>query len=379
MDILSRILDINLPPGKSAFLWGPRKVGKSYWIKQQLKDIILIDLLKTDVFADYVSRPALLRERFSDTQQMIVIDEVQMAPELLNEVHWLIENKNISFLLTGSSARKLKRNQANLLGGRAWRYTMTPLCYPEIANIDIEKIMLTGLLPSHLTSPDPIQEFRSYVGNYLKEEILAEAAVQNIPAFSEFLRVCALTSGELLNYANIARETGVSTRTVRGYFQILEDTLLGFRLSPWRKSKNRRLIETEKFYLFDVGLSNYLAGRKSTLGTSEFGKSFEHYILLELMAYKAYKNPELPISYWRTSTGMEVDFILGQMEVAIEIKSSQKVHDVDTKSLVALQEENTLKKSIIVSFEKEPRKLANNIESLPWQVFLEKLWQGELI
>ena len=379
MDILSRILNINLPPGKSAFLWGPRKVGKSYWIKQQLKDIILIDLLKTDVFADYVSRPALLRERFSDAQQMIVIDEVQMAPELLNEVHWLIENKNISFLLTGSSARTLKRNQANLLGGRAWRYTMTPLCYPEIANIDIEKIMLTGLLPSHLTSPDPVQEFRSYVGDYLKEEILAEAAVQNIPAFSEFLRVCALTSGELLNYANIARETGVSTRTVRGYFQVLEDTLLGFRLSPWRKSKNRRLIETEKFYLFDVGLSNYLAGRKSTLGTSEFGKSFEHYILLELMAYKAYKNPELPISYWRTSTGMEVDFILGQMEIAIDIKSSQKVHEVDTKSLVTLQEENTLKKSIIVSFEKEPRKLNNDIDSLPWQVFLEKLWQGELI
>lgn len=379
MEILSRILNIKLPSGKSAFLWGPRKVGKSYWIRQQLKDIILIDLLKTDVFAEYISRPALLRERFSDTQQMIVIDEVQMAPELLNEVHWLIENKNISFLLTGSSARKLKRNQANLLGGRAWRYTMTPLCYPEIANIDIERVMLTGLIPSHLTSPDPIQDFRSYVGDYLKEEIMAQAVVQNIPAFSEFLKVAALTSGELLNYTNIARETGVSAKVIRNYFQILEDTLLGFRLSPWRKSKNRRLIETEKFYLFDVGLSNYLAGRRSLLGTSEFGKSFEHYILLELIAYKAYKNPELPITYWRTSTGMEVDFILGDMEVAIEIKSSQKIHEVDTKSLMLLREEHKVKKSIIVSFEKEPRTLDNGIESLPWQFFLERLWQGNLI
>ncbi len=348
MEILSRILKIDLPPGKSAFLWGPRKVGKSYWIKQQLKDVILIDLLKTDVLADYLSRPSLLRERFSDADRLIVIDEVQMAPEILNEVHWLIENKHLSFLLTGSSPRKLKRDQANLLGGRAWRYTMTPLCYPEIANIDIERVMLTGLLPSHLTSPDPIQDFRSYVGDYLKEEIIAHAAVQNIPAFSEFLRVAALTSGELLNYTNIARETGVSAKVVRSYFQILEDTLLGFRLAPWRKSINRRLIETEKFYLFDVGLSNYLAGRKSLLGTPEFGKSFEHYILLELMAYKAYKNPELPISYWRTSTGMEVDFILGDMELAIEIKASKKIHESDAKTLMLLREENNVKKSIIV-------------------------------
>jgi uncharacterized protein len=379
MDILSRLLTIDLPKNKSAFLWGPRKVGKSTWIKKHCSDAILIDFLKTDVFADYISKPALLRERYSDAQQRIIIDEVQMVPEILNEVHWLIENKNLSFLLTGSSPRKLRRQHANLLGGRAWRYTMTPLCYPEIKDLDLEKIMVSGLLPSHLLSPDPIQELRSYVADYLKEEIIAEAVVQNIPAFSEFLKVASVTSGELLNYANVARESGVSAKIIRNYFQILEDTLLGFRLQPWRKSKARRLIETEKFYLFDVGLSNYLARRQPKQGTPEFGKSFEHFILLELMAYKAYRNPELDVSYWRTAAGREVDFIVNDMEMAIEVKSSKRVHETDTKSLKILQEEHKVGKAFIVSLEPEPKQLPGNIESLPWEIFLKRLWDGDLI
>src|SRR3990167_1531757 len=210
MDIINRLLAINLPAGKSAFLWGPRKVGKSFWIRQHYREAVLIDFLKTDVFAEYISKPSLLRERFSTATQMIVIDEVQMVPDILNEVHWLIENKKISFLLTGSSARKLRKKHANLLGGRAWRYTMTPLCYPEIAEMDIERVMVTGLLPPHFLSLDPTQELRAYVADYLREEIVSEAATQNIPAFSEFLRVAAITSGELLNYTNVARETGVS-------------------------------------------------------------------------------------------------------------------------------------------------------------------------
>ena len=378
MEIIKRILSIQLPAGKSAFLWGPRKVGKSFWIKQHLKEDILIDLLKTDVFAQYASRPALLRERFSASDQRIIIDEVQMIPDLLNEVHWLMENKNISFLLTGSSARKLRRKQAHLLGGRAWRYIMTPLCYPEIHEHDIEKIMISGLLPSHFLATDPIPELRAYVADYLKEEIAAEAVVRNIPAFAEFLRVAALTTGELLNYTNVARETGVSAKVVRHYFQILEDTLLGFRLPPWRRAKNRRLIETEKFYLFDIGLSNYLAQRKPKYGTPEFGKSFEHYILLELMAYKAYRNPELLLYYWRTSTGQEVDFILGDAEIAIEVKASHRIHSHDTKALTLLKEEQPIKRSILISFEKEPKILGNQIECLHWTMFLRELWEGRL-
>lgn len=378
MDIKDRLLRIQLPHAKSAFLWGPRKVGKSYWIRQQFPDAILIDFLKTDVLAEYISRPSLLRERFAETERLLILDEVQMVPDILNEVHWLIESKQLSFLLAGSSPRRLKRKHANLLGGRAWRYTMTPLCYPEIQDINLEKIMITGLLPPHLLSPDPIQDLRAYVADYLKEEILAEAAVQNIPAFSEFLRIAAITSSELLNYTNVAREAGVSAKVVCGYFQILEDTLLGFRLQPWRRAKDRRLVGTEKFYLFDIGLTNFLAQRQPKQGTPEFGKSFEHFILLELMAYKAYKNPELLLHFWRTSNGQEVDFILGDMEIAVEIKTSTRVHETDTKALRILKAEHPVKRTIIVSFEKEIKTLPDNIECWPWQVFLEQLWSGVL-
>ncbi|MBW2664043.1 MAG: ATP-binding protein, partial [Deltaproteobacteria bacterium] len=354
--IKKRILGLNLPANRSAFLWGPRKTGKSYWIKRHFADSVIIDLLKTDVFADYASRPYILRERYQEYQKLIVIDEIQMVPDLLNEIHWLIENTDVSFLMTGSSARKLRRRHANLLGGRAWRYTMAPLTYAETEGFDLEQIVISGLLPPHFLSSDPVQDLRSYVADYLKEEIAAEAVIQNIPAFAEFLRVAALTSGELLNYTNTARETGVSAKVVRNYYQILEDTLLGFRIQPWRKVKNRRLIETEKFYLFDVGVTNYLARRTPRIGTPEFGNSFEHYILMELKAYQAYKNPELDIRYWRTSTGFEVDFILGDMNVAVEVKGSHRVHSTHARGLKALLEEHAVKRAVIVSLENQPRK-----------------------
>jgi predicted AAA+ superfamily ATPase len=376
--IKKRTLELNLPANRSAFLWGPRKTGKTYWINRHFADSVVIDLLKTDIFAEYASRPSLLRERYQEYGRLVVIDEIQMVPDLLNEIHWLIENTGTSFLMTGSSARKLRRRHTNLLGGRAWRYSMTPLTYAETEGFDLEQIMLSGLLPPHFLSSDPVQDLRSYVADYLKEEIAAEAVIRNIPAFAEFLRVAALTSGELLNYTNVARETGVSAKVVRNYFQILEDTLLGFRIQPWRKVRNRRLIETEKFYLFDVGVTNYLARRTPRIGTPEFGNSFENYILMELKAYQAYRNPELDIRYWRTSTGFEVDFILDDMNVAIEVKGSHRIHSSHTKGLRALLEEHTVKRSVIVSLEKQLRKLDSSIEILPWQVFLEELWLGEL-
>lgn len=376
--IKERLLPFDLPKNRSAFLWGPRKTGKTYWIKRHFPKIPLIDLLKTEVFADYAARPWLLRERFAEHEGMVIIDEVQMVPDLLNEIHWLIENSSNSFLMTGSSARKLRRGHANLLGGRAWRYTMCPLTYKETGRLDLERIMVSGLLPPHFLSTDPIQDLRSYVADYLKEEIAAEATVQRIPAFSEFLRVAALTSGELLNYANVARETGVSAKVVRNYFQILEDTLLGYRIGPWKRAKNRRLIETEKFYLFDVGVSNYLARRTPKIGTNEFGTAFEHYILMELKAYQAYRNPEMEIRYWRTATGFEVDFILEDMSVAVEVKGSSKIHSKHTKALRALLEEYKVKRAVIVCLEEEPRKGGNTIEIVPWRMFLDMLWDGEL-
>ncbi len=237
--------------------------------------------------------------------------------------------------------------------------------------------MISGLLPPHFLSDDPIADLRAYVADYLKEEIAAEARVQNIPAFAEVLRVAALTAGELLNYTNVARESGVSATVVRSYFQILEDTLLGFRLAPWAVSRRRRLIETEKFHLFDIGVANYLARRTPRAGTPEFGKSFEHYLLLEMKAYQAYVNPELGRHYWRTSTGQEVDFILGDMRVAVEVKAG-RVHDGDGTGLKALLSEYGVKRALIVSMETQRRRIRDHIEVLPWTDYLAELWSGAL-
>ena len=236
--------------------------------------------------------------------------------------------------MTGSSARKLRRRHANLLGGRAWRYTMPPLALCETEGFDLEAVMVSGLLPPHFLSPDPPRDLRSYVANYLK--------------------------------------------VVRSYFQILEDTLLGFRVAPWRKSKTRRMIETEKFYLFDVGVANYLSRRTPREGTPEFGKALEHYILMELKAYQAYRNPEMDIHYWRTSIGMEVDFVLGEMDVALEIKGARRVHDGGIKGLNALLAEHKVKHPLLISLEREPRTLGGRVRALPWQEFLRTLWDGAL-
>ena len=374
---IKRLLDIDTK--YSSFLWGARRTGKSHWIKYNLSadNIILIDLLQTDVFSEYASRPSLLRERFQNTKKIIVIDEIQKAPMLLDEIHWMMENKKIIFLLTGSSARKLRRSHTNLLAGRALRYQLLPFSYKEVGNINLEKIMISGMLPPHFLSSKPLNLIRSYVADYLKEEIAQEAQIQNIHQFSEFLRVAALTSGELLNYNNVARESGVSAKVVRSYFDILETTMLGFNIASWKSSKTRRLIQTKKFYLFDIGISNYLTRRQPTEGTPEFGKSFEHFILMELQAYRAYRNPDMDIAYWRTSTGYEVDFILGDKEIALEIKSGKMVHDIDLRSLKALREDGKIKNLIVVSQEKYPREVGE-IKIMPWTTFLDRLWDGDL-
>ena len=377
--IIKRHLRISLPKGRSAFLWGPRRAGKSYWLKHSFRKPgqKFIDLLKTDTYAEYASRPALLRERWRG--ELTVIDEIQKIPSLLNEIHWLIENKAASFLLTGSSARKLRAKGGHLLAGRAWRFEMTPLSFYETKGFDLEKALNTGLLPPHFLSRYPLRDLRAYVSDYLKEEISAESVTRNIPAFSEFLRVAALTNAELLNWTNIARESGVSAKAVRRYFEILEGDFLAFRLPPYRISPKRRMILTEKFYLFDVGVANFLAGRKPAAGNEAFGKSFEHYIFMELMSYKKYKDPELNIRFWRTAAGYEVDFICGDMHTAIEVKSSSRIHSGHLKSLKALREEKKPKNLIVVCCEKEPRIWDKNIHIWPWRLFLQKLWKEDLL
>lgn len=385
MNNIRRIIQLPDINKHSVFLWGPRKVGKSYYIRECFGDLKRIDLLKNDVFLDYSSRPSLLREQLEHIEgqrKPIVIDEIQKVPALLDEVHWLIENTGQTFLLTGSSIRKLRRVSANMLGGRARRREMKPLCSAEVPDLEIEKVVISGLIPSHYLSNDPTEELRGYISDYVKEEIVAESEIRDLPSFSDFLRIAAISSAELINYANIGRESGVAARTVRDYFQILEDTLLGFRLAPWKKSKNRRLIETDKFYFFDTGVSNFLARRRPQIGTPEFGKSFEHFILMELVAFRAYVAPELEIYFWRTSHGQEVDFILGEREVAIEIKSSKRVNEFDTKTLRLLAEDGPIKRRILVSFEQDSkfyRDPYGKIECLHFREFLKQLWARAIV
>lgn len=368
---------------RSVFLWGPRKTGKSSWIRHHLPGVKVIDLLQTDVYFEYVRRPALLRERYVSCP-LVVIDEVQKVPALLDEVHWLIENRGARFLLTGSSPRKLLRGQANLLGGRAWRREMRPLCLRELLDdrpaLDLEDLVLRGTLPPHFLATRPLDDLASYVGDYLKEEIAAEGLTRNLPAFSDFLRVAALSSGELINYENIARECAVSAKTARSYYQILSDTLLGSALQPWRASQ-RRMIQTDKFYLFEVGVTNFLSRRAPRLGTPEFGRSFEQLIWTELLAYRSYRRRDLEFFYWRTSTGLEVDFVLVDRIAAIEVKASSRVHETDLRGLTGLAEDGPVGQRLVVCLESEPRQLSDRhgiVWVLPWRAFVDRLWAGDL-
>jgi predicted AAA+ superfamily ATPase len=282
--------------------------------------------------------------------------------------------------MSGSSARKLRRGNVNLLGGRAWRFELFPLVTREIGKFDLNKALVSGFLPSHFFSPDSGKDLKAYTGDYLKEEIQAEALTRNLPAFSRFLKSAAMTNGMLLNYSNAARDAGVAVKTIREYYQILEDTLIGRQLPPWKKSKKRRMIETPKFFFFDTGIVASLLGYKSIIpGTHEYGRFFEHFILQECWAYRHYSGKDFPVSYWRTASGSEVDLILGESEAAIEIKSSENTGSIGTKGLHLFEEENKIKQKIIVSRDPVPKKLDSGILVLPWKYFCEQLWDGAII
>ena len=375
-----RIQKLDLPPDRSAFLWGPRKTGKTTLLLQQFPHACWIDLLNYDLFLSLSQRPTKLRQILeAQSSKTVVIDEVQKIPHLMDEIHWLIENRSFRFILSGSSARKFRRGKGNLLGGRAWRYELYPLVTKELKDINLDKALHTGLLPSHYLSSDSEMDLKAYVHDYLREEIQAEALTRNLPAFSRFLQSAAITNGMLLNYSNAARESGVSVKTIREYYQILEDTLIGRQLLPWKKSKKRRLIETSKFFFFDMGIVSALLSYKSlTPGTREYGRAFEHFILQECWAYRHYSRLDFPIAFWRTASGAEVDLVLGDGEVAIEIKSTENVGE-RPKGLHLFHEECKSKKSFIISRDPLPRRLSSNITVLPWQVFCEMLWDGEII
>ncbi|NNM59446.1 MAG: ATP-binding protein [Legionellales bacterium] len=390
--MFTRLLAMRLPPGQSAFLWGARQTGKSSYLKHDYPNAIFYDLLNTHEALRLLKQPFLLREELLAMEapallQPIIIDEIQKVPELLNEVHWLIENKRMQFILCGSSARKLKTQSTNLLGGRAWLYHFYPLTFVEIPDFDLLHALQHGLIPTHYLSEGQYlnNHLQGYVDTYLTDEIRNEGLVRNLAGFARFLDVAGLTNTEIINMNNIARDCGIDRLTVQNYYQILIDTLLGYFVYPYNKKVKRDIIvAAPKFYLFDVGIANYLA-RQSILELkgSTAGKSFEHFILMELTAYLGLKRRRENIQYWRTKTGLEVDFVLGDAAVALEIKISEQVHQQDIKGLLAFCEEHPDARAFVISQDKRARKIELNdkqsILILPWRSFLEKLWRDEII
>lgn len=390
--MLKRILEIDLPRRQSAFLWGARQTGKSSYLKNHFKHSIYYDLLDTHELVRLSKEPWLLREEVlalnkKSLDHPIIIDEIQKVPELLNEIHWLIENTAAQFILCGSSARKLKTQSTNLLGGRAWIYHFYPLTSKEIPDFELLRALQYGLIPKHYlaNSKDINNHLQSYIDVYLTDEIRNEGLVRNLAGFARFLDVVGFSSAEMVNVTNIARDCGIDRSTVQGFFQILIDTLLGSNIYPFRKQIKRSLITaTPKFYLFDVGIANYLARQNITaLQGVAAGKAFEHFIFMELTAYIGITKKRIDVTYWRSKSGLEVDFILGQAEFAIEVKISSNVHKEDLKGLLVFCEEHPATKPLVVSQDSRPRKLMVSdtlyINVLPWRDFLTQLWAGQLI
>lgn len=360
---------------KSLFLLGPRQTGKTSLIRHTLKGARVYDLLDTSVFLALSQNPGRLAQELTGKDRFVVIDEIQRLPALLNEVHRLIEDRGMRFLLTGSSARKLRRGGVNLLGGRARIKYLHPLTSRELGpHFDLLKAANRGLLPSIYFSDDFHADLDAYAGTYLQQEVIAEGATRNVPAFSRFLRVAALCNGTVVNFTNISSDAQVPRTTVYEYFEILKDTLILYELPAWRKSLKRKPLASSKYYFFDVGVAAHLQGREYRPGTPEFGEAFETFIMHELRSYSDYVSGSA-ISYWRSASGFEVDFILDE-HTAIEAKAKENLSQSDLRSLRALSEEKKLKRYICVTLEPR-RRIVDGIAVLPYREFLDELWNGQ--
>ena len=367
--------------GESTFLWGARQTGKSTLLKKLYPEALYFDLLLSAEYERFLRNPSLLREILAGTGSSfpVIIDEIQRIPSLLNEVHWLIVNRNIQFILSGSSPRNILRSGGNLLGGRAMRYELYPLVSAEIPDFDLIAALNKGLFPRHYLAANPAKLLSAYIGSYLRDEIINEAKIRNIPSFSRFLEAAAFSNGEMVNYSNIAADCGVSSPTIKEYFQILEDTMTGRFLQSFQKKPKRRVITAPKFYYFDVGIAGFLLKRGMIeKGSEAFGKAFEHLIYQEIFAHSHYSDKNYPVSYWRTASQIEVDFILGNHEVAVEVKSTNMVNPHHIKGLKSFAEEYRVKKLLVISTDPYPRKIGD-VTILPWKLFLEQLWAGEII
>lgn len=375
----------NLPPAgkKTFFLWGPRQTGKSTLLGAAYPDALWIDLLQADQFRLYAHRPERLRESLQQARgrPYVVIDEIQKVPALLDEVHWMIENMGARFALCGSSARRVRRGHANLLGGRALRYELHGLSAAEIgAGFDLVRMLNHGYLPTAYLSDEAWEILDGYVTDYLQEEMAAEGRTQNLPVFADFLNAAAIGDTEPVNLSSIGRECGVSHHTVRGYYQILVDTLQGRWLHAYRRRPKRRIATAPKFFFADVGVVNVLAQRRSLApGNELFGKAFENWVFHEIVCYDAYRRKNARLSFWRLTSGAEVDFIVNDMEVALEAKSSRVVTDDHLRGLRNLaQDYPAVKRRIVVSTEKHAWRSSDGIEVLPAREFVDQLWAGDV-
>jgi len=381
-----RYLELNLPKGKSCFLWGPRQTGKTTYLKRRFPESVYYDFLKRDLHIEFLKEPNRLRGEIAALpegrlESPIILDEIQKIPELLDEIHWIIENIGAGFILSGSSARKLRRGHVNLLGGRAWRFNLFPLTSEELGgDFDLLRALNNGLIPVHYGEDDPGRSLKAYVLDYLKEEIFDEGLTRNLAAFSRFLDIAGYSNASLVNYTNIARECGVDAKTVREYFQILQDTLVGTLVEPFQKRAGRAIIrKTPKFYFFDTGVANQISKTIIQEPKGElFGRSLEHLTHMELAAYASYSEKDFDITFWRTKYGQEVDFVLGDGEVAIEVKGKKRISNSDLKHLKLFDELHAPKKSFLVSLEERERRCGNSTV-LNWRIFLKKLWNGKII
>jgi predicted AAA+ superfamily ATPase len=369
------------PPGRETFfLWGPRQTGKTTLLTAAYPDAFWVDLLKADEYRRYLERPERLREELlaEPFHGQVVIDEIQKVPALLDEVHWLHERRKLRFALCGSSARKVRRGAANLLGGRAIRYELHGLTATELGgDFDLTRLLNHGYLPTVYESSRPERLLASYVGDYLREEVAAEGLVRNLPVFSAFLSAAALSDGDLVNFTNIARDCGVSGPTVKGHFGILEDTLLGRWLPAFTKRPKRRVVGAPKFYFSDVGVVNYLARRgRLQPGGELFGKAFENWVFHELVAANAYRDQQVDLAYWRLASGIEVDFIVGDMSAAIEAKATARVTADHLKGLRHLRQDHPGVRALLVCLEPRRRVTDDGIEIMPVTAFIRAVAAG---
>lgn len=376
-----RIFDIENRLDEAMFLFGGRQTGKSTLLKERFPKAVYIDLLKSDVRNRFKQHPEEFRESLLryPPETLVIVDEIQKVPDLLDEVHWLMVEKGLWFILSGSSARKIKKSGANNLGGRAIPETLFPLVSAEIPDFDLERAVQNGMIPRHYMVANARNRMRAYIDLYLKEEIIEEALVQNVDDFVRFMEVAAIMDGEILNYENVASDCEVSANTVKAYYKILVDTLLGFEVPAYRKVIKRKLYKSPRFYYFDVGIANHLTKRYHLAPkTPEYGHAFEHLIMQEIVAYLGYTNSDEELTYWHTYENLEVDAVIGDARVAIEIKSKEHIDHDDKKGVTEFAKEHPDTKQIIVSKDRISRR-SGDVDLYYVTDFFKALWAGEII